>query len=112
MVGRLQQQQQEEGSAAAQGGGTVCKRAHSCHVNILDTRTFSYKKVVLEISADASEPVLGTSLGCAQVSVDFQSLRMFKSSQTVYSLVCCNKFSLVFAKSRSKSIRIENPTFI
>ena len=39
------------------------KRAHSCHVNI-DTRTFSHKKVVLEISADASEPVLGTSFGC------------------------------------------------
>ena len=33
------------------------QRAHSCHVNI-DTRTFSRKKVVLEISADASELVL------------------------------------------------------
>ena len=60
------------------------KRAHSCHVNI-DTRTFSRKKVDLQISADASEPVLGTSLGCAQVWHDFRSLKMFKSSQTVYS---------------------------
>ena len=60
------------------------KRAHSCHVNI-DTRTFSRKKVDLQISADASEPVLGTSFGCAQVWHDFRSLKMFKSSQTVYS---------------------------
>ena len=60
------------------------KRAHSCHVNI-DTRRFGHIKVDLQISADASEPVLGTSFGCAQVSVDFWSLKMFKSRQTVYS---------------------------
>ena len=67
---------------------TVChavtKRAHSCHVDI-DTRMFPNKKVVLEMTADASEPVPGTSFGCAQVSDDFRSLKMLKSSQTAHS---------------------------
>ena len=61
------------------------KRAHSCHVNIVDTRRFGNIKVDLQISADASEPVLRTSFGCAQVWVDFWSLKMFKSCRTLYS---------------------------
>ena len=56
-----------------QNSSDLAKRAHSCHVNI-DTRRFGHIKVDLQISADASEPVLGTSFGCAQVWVDFWSL--------------------------------------
>ena len=51
----------------------------------IDTRRFGNIKVDLEISADSSEPVRGTSFGCAQVWVNFWSIKMFKSRQTVYS---------------------------